>query len=351
MTGSARAIAASPFLNVGTTALYRGTLSDASRADRDDAIGRAVAALQIAVQIDPASVSTRRNLSLALAAGGDRDGALRLADEALALTAPDDRDALFGVGRAYAAAGALDVAIATWTEIGAGPQLLRLGRQLSLGPDWETGISALVAAARVGAPVRPAADAITRSALAHGESTDAAIKRLEPLLAAGGMIEYFARLQVARLYRLDGRLEPAETALTEAYAIERDEQFELERGLQLVWREHYPDAEQALLWVLNHPADPPKPVPDGDDPTYWLALVRLRLGRSDEAVTTARAGLAALPSEQASLRVEYHLLLGESLLAAGKPDQALTILRAGQRLAPADVRFADVVARARAARR
>ena len=44
----------------------------------------------------------------------------------------------------------------------------------------------------------------------------------------------------------------------------------------------------------------------------------------------------------------YHLLLGDSLLAAGKPDEALAAFQAGQRLAPGDRSFAEGIARARA---
>ena len=348
--GLARPLAALPFLNAGATALYRGTLAeDLSRAERSRALAWAVPALSIAVAVNPDDGVARRNLSLAVAASGDRAQARRLADEARARTAPGDRDGLFGVGRAYAAAGALDTAIDVWTEIGAGPQLLHLGRQLVQGPNWETGIRALVSAATVGAPARPAADAIGRAALAHGESTEAAIGRLAPLVADGGKVAYFAQLQIAHLHRLDGQLGLAAHALTEADTIDRDEQLALERGLLLVWGGQIAEAEGPLRWAAEHPADPPHPVPDGSDPHYWLATVEARLGRHADAVATARAGLAQLPAEQASLRVPYHLLLGENLLALGKSDEALTVFQAGQRLAPADPRMADGIARARAA--
>jgi tetratricopeptide (TPR) repeat protein len=210
---------------------------------------------------------------------------------------------------------------------------------------------ALVSAAKVGAPTRPAADAISRASIAHGESTDGAVARLTPLLAAGGKIEYFGQLQVARLYRLDGRLDAAQDILFQTSPDLRDAQFELERGLQLVAREQLEYAERAILWAIEHPSDPPEPVPDGDDPLYWLATVQLRLGKSALAAFTARAGLLSLPPEQSSLRAPYHLLLGDSLLADGKPDEALVAFQAGQRLAPGDPRFGEGIARARAARR
>jgi O-antigen ligase/tetratricopeptide (TPR) repeat protein len=352
LSGLARPIAATPLLNAGTTALYRGTLTeDLSRAERSRALAWAEPPLRLALRVDPESGVVTRNLSLALAARGDREGARRLADDARAHTDPDDRNGLFGVGRAYAAAGALDDAIAVWTEIGAGPQLLRVGRQITESPNWETGITALVSAATVGAPARLAAEEISRAAIAHGESTDAAIRRLAPLVAAGGKVAYFAHLQIARLHRLDGQRVLAAQAVARADEIDRDEQLALERGLQLVWSEQFAEAEAPLRWAAEHPADPPHPVPDGDDPRYWLAFVQVRLGRHAEAAATARVGLAALPAEQASLRAPYHLLLGESLLQSGQPGEALAAFQAGQRLAPADARFADGIARARAAGR
>ena len=167
----------------------------------------------------------------------------------------------------------------------------------------------------------------------------------------GGTVEYFALLQKARLYRLDGRLDAAQDALYQTAPSLRDAQFAIEFGLLLLAREQVADAEQPLLWAVENPSDPPMPVPDGDDPLYWLATVQLRLGKAALAAVTARAGLASLPAEQASLRVPYHLLLGESLLAAGDADEALAAFQAGQRLAPGDRRFAEGIARARAARR
>ena len=352
LTGLARPLAASLPLNAGTTALYRATLPEsAGRDDQARALGGAVPALRLAERIDPEGVTIRRNLSLALAAHGDRVEARRLADDARARTRPDDVNGLFGAGRAYAAAGAYDDAIELWSTVGAGPQLMGLGRQLAGGRSWETGVSACVAAARVGAPARSAADAIGRASLAHGESTDAAIARLAPLLADGGRLAYAAKLQAARLYRLDGQLMAAEQALSEAESLGSDAQLALERGLLLVWHGQLSEAVAPLRWAVDHQIEPPDPVPDGDDPHYWLAFVQASLGRHTEAVAAARAGLAVLPEEQASLRLPYQLLLGESLLAAGQPDEALATFRAAGRLAPADPRVEDGITRARAARR
>jgi O-antigen ligase/tetratricopeptide (TPR) repeat protein len=353
-TGIARPLAAVPFLNVGTSALYVATLpEDVSRGERARALAWATPALQTAGAIDPGSVPARRNLALALAASGDRPGARRLADEARSRADPTDHDARFGVGRAYLAAEAWDDTIATWEQAAAGPQLLRLGRRLNQASDARrtTGLRALTAAARLGAPGRLAPDAIVQAELAHGASVDEAIRQLDPLVASGGMVEYQARLEMARTYRRAQRLDEAQGALTAAEAAGRDPQVELERGLILLWRGLVPEAEPFLAWAASHLLDPSLPVPDGDDPRYWLAVVQARLGRHAEAVRIARAGLAELPSEQASLRVPYYLLLGDSLLALGRPDEALSTYQAGQRIAPGDGQLGEGVARARAALR
>jgi tetratricopeptide (TPR) repeat protein len=346
LTGGVRPLAAAPLLNAGTTALYRATLLEqVGRAERARDLAFAISTLRLAATVDPSSGIVERNLGLAFAANGERAEARRAADLAHSHTADDDADGLFGVGRAYAAAGAYDAAIGIWQDIGAGPQLMRLGRQLSRGPAWETGIAAFNAAVAAGAPPRPAADAITGASLAHGESTKAAVERLAPLVQAGGNAAYNAHLQIARLYRLDGQLGPAEDEVRTAGTFPSDEQLALEIGLLRVWGERYEEAESALRWAVEHRSKPPLTFPDGDDPHYWLAFTLAKLGRHDEAITVARAGLAALPDEQDSLRVPYQVLLGESLLATGRRDEARAAFRAGARLAPTDPHIVDGLAR------
>jgi tetratricopeptide (TPR) repeat protein len=346
LTRGVRPLAAAPLLNAGTTALYRATLPEqVSRAERARDLAFAISTLRLAATVDPSSGIVERNLGLAFAANGERAEARRAADLAHAHTADDDADGLFGVGRAYAAAGAYDAAIGIWQDIGAGPQLMRLGRQLSRGPAWETGIAAFNAAVAAGAPPRPAADAITGASLAHGESTKAAVVRLAPLVQAGGNAAYNAHLQIARLYRLDGQLGPAEDEVRTAGTFPSDEQLALEIGLLRVWGERYEEAESALRWAVEHRSKPPLTFPDGDDPHYWLTFTLAKLGRHDEAITVARAGLAALPDEQDSLRVPYQVLLGESLLATGRRDEARAAFRAGARHAPTDPHIVDGLAR------
>jgi tetratricopeptide (TPR) repeat protein/O-antigen ligase len=349
LAGGLRPLAAAPLLNVGTTALYRATLKEqVGRAERARDLAFAISTLRLAATVDPSSGVVERNLGLALAANGQRAEALHVADLARARTADDNADGLFGVGRAYAAAGSYDAAIGIWQDIGAGPQLMRLGRQLSQGSAWETGIAAFGAAVTAGAPPRPAADAITRASLAHGESTATAVERLAPLVQDGGNAAYNAHLQIARVYRLDGQLGPAERELLTAGSFPSDEQLAVELGLVRVWAERYEEAEPPLRWAVEHRSEPPLILPDGDDPHYWLAYTLAKLGRLDEAITVARTGLAALPDEQDSLRVPYQVLLGESLLARGRRDEARAAFRAGARLAPTDPRIVDGLARAAA---
>jgi tetratricopeptide (TPR) repeat protein/O-antigen ligase len=347
LAGGVRPLAATPLLNAGTTAVYRATLPEpVGRAERARDLAFAISTLRLAATVDPSSGVAERNLGLALAANGERAEARRAADLARARTAVDDADGLFGVGRAYAAAGAYDAAIGIWHDIGAGPQLMRLGRQLSRGPAWEAGIAAFNAAVTAGAPPRPAADAITGASLAHGESTETAVERLAPLVQAGGNAAYNAHLQIARLYRLDGQLGPAERELHTAGTFPSDEQLALELGLLRVWAERYQEAELPLRWAVEHRSEPPLTFPDGDDPLYWLAFTLAKLGRLDDAITVARTGLAALPDEQDSLRLPYQVLLGESLLATGRSEEARAAFRAGARLAPTDPRIVDGLARA-----
>jgi tetratricopeptide (TPR) repeat protein/O-antigen ligase len=346
VAGGVRPLAAVPLLNAGTTALYRATLREqVGRAERGRNLGLALSALRLAATVDPSSGVIERNLGLAYAANGERGEARRAANLARARTADDDADGLFGVGRAYAAAGDYAAAIGIWQDIGAGPQLMRLGRQLSQGPAWEMSVAAFNAAVTAGAPPRPAADAIARASLAHGESTATAVERLAPLVRAGGNAAYNAHLQIARLYRIDGQLGPAERELQTAGTFPSDEQLALELGLVRVWAERYEEAEPALRWAVEHRSEPPLTFPDGDDPHYWLAYTLAKLGRHDDAIAVARPGLAALPDEQSSLRVPYQVLLGESLLATGRREEARAAFRAGARLAPTDPRIVDGLVR------
>jgi tetratricopeptide (TPR) repeat protein len=351
-----RQLAALPFVNVGTSALYRGTLQRGlDQVDRAEALASAIRALRSAIAVDPGNLAALRNLALAEAASGQTAQARQYADQARAWVSSDNRDAIFGIGRAYAAAGAWDEAIGYWSEVGAGPQLLELGRQLVQGPDWQTGNAALIAAAQLGAPGRSAADAITRAGLARGLAPDAVVEELRPLLEAGGedsgMVRYFAWLQAARVYRQAGQTERAERALAQAEQFGLDPQIELERALIRVAEGRLAEAEAALTWIVAHATDDQTPVglPDGDDPRYWLAVVQLRQGHPEPALATARAGLADLSTDQDSLKGPYQGVIGESLLALGRPAEALAAFRAGLHVMPSDAALADGARRAQAA--
>lgn len=345
-----RTVFASPLLNLGTTLLYRATLADdLGRSERATSAAWSTSALRAAVAVDPDSTAGRRNLALVLAAAGDRRAARAEADAARRVADPGDRAALYGVGRAYAAVEAWDPAIDAWLAAEAGPQLLRVGRELAGGERWPAAIRAYAGAAHVGAPGRAGQDGVTRTALAHGETPDQAIARLAALDDGGGDLGYHTRLQVARVLRLAGRPREALAALAAAEALGRDEHWELERALLYAWQEQWEYAEPRLAWVAGRRVEPTVAIPDGDDPPYWLAVARARLGRLAEAVDTARIGLRELPSDQASLRGPYALLLGDLLLALGRPAEALQALEAGRRAAPDDPGIAAGLARARAA--
>jgi tetratricopeptide (TPR) repeat protein len=350
-----RSLIASPLLNIGTTALYQATLREqASREQRSAAAARALPYLRAAISVDPDGIRARTNLALALAATGDRAAAERVADEARARidrSAPTSQDALYGVGRAYAAAGAWRAAIDTWAEGRDGPQLLRVGRDLSQeqGRDWTIGVQALLAAANVGAPGRAAQDAITTAALAHGESPEQAAQRLDSLVRAGGTVAYLSLLQQAHVYREAGRLDAAQRSLEAALNIHHDEHADLESALLSAARGQWAVAEPRLHWIVEHPILPAQGIPAGDDPRYWLAVSQARRGDLEAAVATARVGLSELPSEQAVLRVPYAQLLGDTLLALGRPSEALAALEDGQRAGPGTSRLTESIVRARTA--
>ena len=309
--------------------------------------------------IDPAAASPGETSAWPSPRVATALAARRLADEARARTAPDDRDGLFGVGRAYAAAGA-------WTPPSPPGPRSALARSScasaassSRVQSWETGIAALVSAAQVGAPARPAADAISRAALAHGESTEAAIARSG---AAGrrpaDMVEYYARLQIAHLYRLDRRTRigraGAGRGRTRSSATSRSSSSV---ACSSVWRERYARGRGTrCVWVVEHPVEPPQPVPDGDDPRYWLAVVagaarQAGRGRRDRPSRPRRpaagAGLAAGAVPPAARR--------QPAGAREARRGAARRFRPASALAPADARLADGIrpgqGHARSARR
>ncbi|MCC7366785.1 MAG: tetratricopeptide repeat protein [Chloroflexi bacterium] len=352
--GVARPLIASPFLNAGSSALYRGTLAGGvSAAEKRSALADADYWLNVAQAIDADSVAAARNRALAAAAAGQRDAARTLADQALALTPRSDRHQLFGVGRAFVANDDWDHAITVWEQAGAGPQLYRLGQRLVErrdNADLQHGLRALAAAARAGAPGRIAQDTMVQALLARGAPLPDALASIWPLLYFGGDIEYQTRLEIARIYRTQGDFVQAESFLTWFSDRPADSQLPLERGLLLLARGESERAETLLREAVAM-RDPALPLPAGDDPSYWLATAQARLGKHHEAVSTARAGLSALPAEQADLAGPFHLLIADSLLALGDPSEAVRVLEAGQRAAPNNAAVRQALGRAREAAR
>lgn len=352
LAGLTRPILASPFLNLGTNALYRGTLqSGLSRPERSEALSTADHWLKIVNTIHPDSVTAWRNRALAAAALGRPGDARILADTARLKADPADHAALFGVGRAYAEIEAWDQTILAWEQAGAGAQLLRLGLRLTQEPDGltqEQGLRALRTAAVLGAPGRLAQDAIVKAVMQHGGTPEQAVGQLQPLLI-GGAVEYQTRLEIVRVLRLAGRLDEADAALAEAARYGHDAQHDLERGLLLAVRSKDAEAESVLRDAAADLGDASLPLPDGDDPRFWLATVQARQGKHEQAVTTARAGLAGLPPEQNSLKAPLHLVQADSLLALGRAEEAIPVYQAGLRIAPGNQSLTEGLARARQA--
>jgi O-antigen ligase len=168
-TGLWRPVAGRVALNVGTSALYRGAPADGLvPVGSESTLATATRALGLAVALDPSSVAARRNLSLAYAAAGDTDAAGLSADQARAITPPGDHRALFGVGRAYLAAGAWSEGIAVWEQAKAGPQLLQLGDNLLERRQPASALAAFEAGKRLAPQDRRFSTGITRARAALG---------------------------------------------------------------------------------------------------------------------------------------------------------------------------------------
>jgi tetratricopeptide (TPR) repeat protein len=209
-------------------------------------------------------------------------------------------------------------------------------------------------AARRAVPGRTAVDGISRTSLGHGETPDEAVGYLVPLAGTGVVTAYQAQLQIAQVRREAGQVDAAWMALLGAAAVRtdrRDAQLDLEHGLLLISLGRVAEAEPLLKRSSTDINQVLTPLPEGSEPHYWLAYAEGQLGRPELAVEAARAGLANLPLEQASLRAPLLGLLGDNLMALGRPSEALAAYQDGRRAAPNDRRFADGIARAQAALR
>lgn len=329
-------------LNLGTVELNRATVSEeASRNRQAVALERAVQLLRTAEGLDARNATVQRNLALALAARDDARRARAAADRARANTPPSDRRGQFQLGRAYEAAGVWGEALRAWETAEAGPQLLQLGARLSRSRNWDQAVAAYRAVALMDPTSATPYEGIVRAARGRGDETEAIVAELQPLIARGDWNEYHARVQVARLYRQAGRPYAALESLRLSDRAHRGSELTPERGMALAQVGRFEEAERLLsgMAATTHDAET----------LYWLGLVRSRLGEHDDGIASARAGLARLEPGKLAERAQFLGLIGDSLLAAGRPSEAARIYEEGAALATGDRHLPDGLARARAA--
>jgi tetratricopeptide (TPR) repeat protein len=338
-------------LSLGTAELNRAAFSE--RIDKDDraaAAERAVALLRAASSRDENDPTVQRNLALALVASGDNRRARAAADRAKRLTALTDRAELFQLGRAYVAIGAWGEAINAWQAAEAGPQLLQLGNRLIRARNWDQAINAFIATARLDPDSQGAYTGIVEVTRAREMEAEDAIEELGPLLEPGSPTEYKARLEAARVYREAGRVQAATEELARAGAIRQGPDHAFEVGRLLMQLGQADAAEpQFRHAVRDWPLEP--------DAWLWLARSQSERGQHEQAVATIREGLShvdpsgqfAPPAERlpatAAVRAitikrsERALLLGvlgESLIALGRPAEALPALDEAVAAQPGD---------------
>jgi tetratricopeptide (TPR) repeat protein/O-antigen ligase len=364
VSGAGAWLAGRALLSVGTAELNRGSLSETiGRGDRAAAVERAVSLLRLAGSFSPSDPAIQRNLALALSAGDDDRRGRAAADRAKALTSADNRQDLFQLGRAYVAVSAWGEAIKAWQAASAQPQLLQLGSRLIRARNLDQAENAYVMAARLDPSSRGAFEGIVTVARQHELSTAETIDRLAPLLEPGSPTEYGARLEAARVYREAGQLPQAMSELGDAAHIRSDSDLVFEIGM-VALRAGLADVAEPMLAQAAED-DPYEP-----DTWLWLARSRARLGRHDEAIATIRQGLSRvdpsgqfaspaerLPETAAVLAVEIKRseragllgVMGESLLALGRPGDAMPALDEAIAARPNDPWLAETRAAAQAA--
>jgi len=341
VSGLGPAVAGRVLLNLGTAELNRGSLSEAlSREQRAADLERAVSLLRQASTISPNDPAIQRNLALALAATDDARRGRAAADRARALTSSDNRADLFQLGRAYTALSAWGETVRAWQAAGAGGQLLQLGNRLIRARNFDQAENAFAAAARLDPDSRGAYDGITQV----GRQREMTAKEIEgefqPLLEPGSATEYDALLAVSRAYREDGKPREAREALKRAEYLQAGGDLSVELGLV---------AMQAGLAdvAVDHLERAAGRLPY--DPDTWFSYSRAlaRAGRYEDAVAAVRSGLSRLdPSgqfappaprlpETAAVRAEQIKrserapllgVLGQSLIALGRPGEAVPAL-------------------------
>ena len=358
VSGLGPVVAGRVLLNVGTAELNRGSLSEAlSREQRAADLERAVSLLRQASTISPNDPAIQRNLALALAATDDSRRGRAAADRAKALTSPDNRSDLFQLGRAYTALSAWGETIRAWQAAGAGGQLLQLGNRLIRARNFDQAENAFAAAARLDPDSRGAYDGITQV----GRQREMTAKEIEgefaPLLEPGSATEYDALLAVSRAYREDGQPREAREVLKRAQYLQAGGDLSVELGLV---------AMQAGLAdvAVDHLERAAGRLPY--DPDTWFSYSRAlaRAGRYEDAVAAVRSGLSRLdPSgqfappaprlpETAAVRAEQIKrserapllgVLGQSLIALGRPGEALPALDEAVDAKPGDPWLASIL--------
>jgi tetratricopeptide (TPR) repeat protein len=341
VSGAWAPIAGRLLLGLGTAELNRGSLSESiGRDERPAVLDRAVSLLRGAAKVSPNDPAIQRNLALALAANDDARRARAAADRARAVTAADNRDDLFQLGRAYVAISAWGDAIRAWQGAGAAPQLLSLGNRLLRARNFEQAENAFIGAAQLDLDSRGAYDGIVSAAHEKGLSIPETVEELAPLLEPGSPTEYNAHLGVARLYRDAGMLRESMDELRRAEDIRSGPDLSFEIG-QVALRAGLADSAAGQFARVT--ADLPSN-PDG-----WLGLARAQahLGEYEDAISTVQQALSRLdPSgqfappaerlpETAAVRAEQIKrserapllgVLGESLIALGRPAEAIPAL-------------------------
>lgn len=255
-----------------------------------------------------------RDLRGVVATGGQADAALRnaakarlanvllqggAADEAATLLADADGDALIDLAVAQAIAGHHDAAAATLTRSLEGNERgprsdearARRGIALSRCGKAEAALADLTAVANRPLPQDLAAAASFERGLAlaalHRESE--ALEIFRQLAAAPSAYRAFAAVESVRLAIESGRDDEAQQALANCAAAVAEAR-EADR----------PAIEERRL--------------------YFAGLLASRGGRHDEAITAFTELRGRFPNS--SLALQSHLLLGESLLNAGRPGEA-----------------------------
>jgi tetratricopeptide (TPR) repeat protein len=354
-------LAVGSLLNFGSIEVNRALVSEeTTREERQRYLDQALWILRAAAALDETNPSIQRNLALALAAKDDNRRARQAADRARDLTDPSDTRAMFQVGRTYVALGAWGEAIRAWEAAGAGPQLLLLGNRLLRARNWDQAAVAFEAAALADPESRSAYEGIVRAVRGSEDAPDEVEQRFQRLIRASEANAYYARLELARHYRDQSSLVRALAEVRRAGQIRVDADHALLEGTIFVRLGRFSEAESLLERataalreqvgrVRDDPLQPntsPSALgPDGLDAYYWLASVYARLGKHEQTVATVREALEHSDGARRAQRAALLSVLGDSLLALGRTDEAREAVAEGFEALPDDPHLLDTRAR------